>query len=183
MEKIIFGRYVIKNGFSRMRDLMDTEKWKPNTLFNSGEVASYCFSIENKDFKKIGGYEESHLHEGTDEDLVKRLKDSGINMYIDTTTTVFHNESDRLSIWNWMARKERYGEISAFAKRNYKLGNSEIQYTVSKKIIFQFIYGIRKPLVFILRLFPQNFEKLDFVFFKIIDLLLGAHICHGYFKS
>src|SRR5574337_488774 len=45
MQHSLFGRFQVKSGITTMRELYGVDRWKENTVFESGEVASFFFSI------------------------------------------------------------------------------------------------------------------------------------------
>jgi len=180
MEKIrktIFGRYLIKYGFTAMKSLQGKAYWQDNAPFISPALASFFFGIRKEDFIKISGYDERHLHEGTDVNITNRLHKNNIEIWINPLITVYHNESDRTDIVNWLDRKKRLGEIHGNSVNMHDEGHL-LYYSFSKKIGFHFIYFLQPLLLPIIKLFDNI--KFDIFGFFLINALLGANMCKGY---
>lgn len=180
LRKNFFGKFLIRSGFTSMKELMKENKWKENCVFESGEVASYFLSIDKKDFFLCGGYDERHLHEGTDIDLIERLRNNNIRMYINSELCIFHNEEDRIEMKNWMERKKRFGEISAHAVNMGRSEGHELHYTARRRFAFNLIYFFRSPIRFFIGCMPANWTFIDKFMFRTADALTGAYIHKGY---
>jgi GT2 family glycosyltransferase len=177
MQKKIFGRFLIKTGFTAMKSIYGGEGWNDNAPFVSKQLASFFFCILKEDFIKIGGYNEKHLHEGTDVDISDRLAANGITIWINPLIMVYHNEADRVDLMNWMQRKKRFGEI---CRNAVNMGDKShaLRYSPLKSFAFMLIY-LMQP-VLLMGLNMLNYLKADSLGFFIINALLGANICKGY---
>ncbi len=180
MKKSGFGRFLIHSGFTSMRELYGVNKWKENAIFESGEVASFFLCIQRKTFAETGGYEERHLHEGTDRSLIENLVKKGIKMYINSRLLVFHNEEDRLEIRNWMERKKRVGEIIANSNFIGDQAEKKLDYSPLKSVAFNMIYFLRSPIILFMKIFFFRIRVLDKFSFKLLSLLTGAYMQKGY---
>jgi GT2 family glycosyltransferase len=179
VKKTVFGRYLIRHGFTAMKSLYRDSHWRDDRPFISPTLASFFFCIRKVDFEKIGGYDERHLHEGTDIDISNRLNNNGIEIWINPRIMVFHNEEDRTEIANWLERKKRLGEIHGHSKNMPEITH-QLHYSLIKRIGFAFVYSMQPLLLIIIKLF--NGIKLDSIGFFLIDALLGANMCHGYYS-
>jgi GT2 family glycosyltransferase len=179
VRKTVFGRYLIKHGFAAMKTLYGEGNWDDNKPFISHSLASFFFSIRKDDFKKIGGYDERHLHEGTDIDISNRLNKNAIKIWINPLVMVYHNETDRTEILNWMERKKRLGEIHGHS-RNMPEITHQLHYSFIKRIGFRLVYSIQSFLLRVIKQFDNL--KLDSIGFFLIDALLGANMCNGYYS-
>lgn len=175
----IFVRYLIKHGFTSMKTLFGKQSWNENEPFRSTSLASFFFSILKSDFVRIGGYEERHLHEGTDTDISNKLNLNGIAIWINPKVMVYHNEADRIEISNWLERKKRVGQIYAYSATISDNAN-ELHYSPFKRFIFGIAYFLQ-PLV-LLTIKILGAAGLDSLAFYLINGLLGANMCHGYFS-
>lgn len=180
MQKNVFGRFLIRSGFTTMRELYGVHRWKENTLFESGEVASFFFSLRKETFDAMGGYEEKHLHEGTDIPLIESLRNANVPMYIHAGITVFHNEEDRVEPVNWLKRKMRMGEVSAMAVKMGKRDGHEFYYSGTKSFLLSCAWNLRGVLFFFIRAFPGSWRFADPFLFKLLSGLTGAYIHKGY---
>ena len=179
MQSQSFGRFLIGAGFTTMRELYGADRWKEGVLFESGEVASFFFSVRRSTFEAMGGYEERHLHEGTDIPLIESLQQLNVPMYIHAGITVFHNEEDRIEPASWLERKKRMGEVSARAVRMNKRTGHEFSYSAIKSTLLSLMWVLRKPLLFVVR--KNGFYILPGGMMRaIISGLTGAYIRKGY---
>lgn len=179
IKKTVFGRYLIKHGFSSMKSLYG-KGWDDSKPFKSNSLASFFFAIRKTDFEKIGGYDERHLHEGTDVDITNRLHKSAIETWINPLVMVFHNEIDRTELMNWLERKKRLGEVLGHSKNMPDIAQ-DVHYSLFKRTSFSIIYRMQPLLLGVIKLLDSF--KLDFMGFFFIDALLGANMCHGYYST
>lgn len=172
-----FGRFLIKYGFTSMKDGLGSE-WKNSEIFETAIAASYFLFMHRDTFNLVGGYNEQFPHEGSDYNFSLRMKEQGIARLIYTKSIVFHNEMDRVQIKNWLMREQRGAEARAWGS---VLGYTEMQLPVSS--IKTFIYRILtriKPLIFILERNLPDTPSMDIINHRIIHLLLGTSIFQGY---
>ena len=177
-----FGNYLINKGFTSLKGWSDKLKWHDTEIFEVDLIASYFLFISKNNFNLIGGYNESFPHAGAEDfDFAMRLKKTRLKALCDPLSTVLHNEEDRVDLLPWIQRKERAAETRKIA---FDLGYSEMAITASnlKIKIYGLIYSFRSILLFILKIIP-NTNSLNFLYFRIIDLLLGAYLYKGYFKE
>jgi GT2 family glycosyltransferase len=153
------------------------EGWKDDAPFIARSLASFFFCIKKDDFVKIGGYNEKHLHEGTDVDISNKLIGNNITIWINPLIMVYHNEADRIDLVNWLQRKKRFGAISRNAV-NMGDNTHTLHYSVLKALVFRITYFFQ-PLLLQLLVILNKFNANE-LGFKVIDALLGANICVGY---
>jgi glycosyltransferase involved in cell wall biosynthesis len=180
MQKNAFGRYLIHAGFTSMRELYGLKRWKENTVFESGEVASFFLGIPKKLFDDTGGYEERHLHEGTDISLINNLHKNNVKMHINSSVIVYHNEEDRIDMHNWLERKKRVGEIHAYAEKIGEQKAHEMHYSSFRCIILPFIWSFRWLFLFLSGSLFSRMKFLDKFTFKLISALNEAYMYRGY---
>ena len=182
IEKIkdtVFGNYIIKSGFSSMRNLYKGKEWKDDKPFVSMKIASFFFGIMKCDFDKIGGYNEKHLYEGTDVDLSKNLNNNRITIWINPLIMVYHNEEDRVDIVNWLERKRRLGAI---LRNSVILGDKTqaLHYPLFKRTFYGIIYYMQPMILSIIKMLDR--WKIGIGGYKLVDLLLGVNMCNGYYS-
>lgn len=180
MKKKSFGRYLEHYGYSSLEGWYnDPKTWKKNSLINAPFVTSQFWAIKKQDFETIGGYNEIFPHAGfEDYDISIRMQKMGYTNFIDTSVCVYHNEFDRLIPVNWLERKRRGAETRVVAiELGYK--DLEIRYSFIKKIILLASKIFRFILLFIINRFP-NIRGFDFVYFKLMNILLATYIYIGY---
>lgn len=182
IKKTQFGNYLIENGFTSLKGWSDKLKWDDTKIFEVDFIASYFLFISKNNFNLVGGYNESFPHAGAEDfEFAARLKKLGIKGLCDPLSIVLHNEEDRIDLLPWIQRKERAAETRKIAA---DLGHSELEIkTSSLKIkLYSIIYYFKPLFFFKLKIIP-NIKSLNFLYFKIIDLLLGAYLYKGYFKK
>jgi glycosyltransferase involved in cell wall biosynthesis len=177
-----FGRYLHHFGFTSVKGWLGNE-WEENRdVFELKDGASYFLPIEKSLFQEIGGYNENFPHSGAEDyDFIQRAKKAGIRFYLDKTLTLYHNELDKLDYRNWMNRKKRNGETIGVAVES---GYEELRfhYPYFKRVLLRTAWR--------LRFFLFGFEKaipnriwLDFIYFRITNILLAIYLFDGYRKG
>lgn len=175
-----FGRYLIANNFTSLKGWNgDSIEWKENSLLNVGAITSQFFAIKKTDFDKVGGYNEKFPFAGfEDHELSLRINQNNFKIYIDTTTLIYHNESDRVDPLNWLERKRRGAETRRVAV-NMGFKDLEINYSFFKQCIYKLMIKLYPFILLQLKLLP-NIKIADFIYSKIINTLLGTNIYKGY---
>jgi glycosyltransferase involved in cell wall biosynthesis len=178
-----FGRYLVHINFTSLKGWnLDNIQWKENALIESNGITSQFWAITKNDFESIGGYNENFPFAGfEDHEISLKLKNKSITNYIDTSTTIYHNELDRLNPVNWLERK-RKGAITR--RVAVKLGHTDLQihYSFFKKTILKTLVFIKPLLLNVLKIIP-NFTLFDLVYFKIMNLLIAVNIYQGFNKD
>jgi GT2 family glycosyltransferase len=175
-----FGRFLQAEELNRFRGYRRKLVWKEQQTFEVEAIANFLVLLRKSDFLLAGGYNESFpFAGGEDTELSVRLAKNGARFFIDSSICVLHNESDRGDLQNWLARKERSGHT---ARTMSKLGFPEaaIRYDIRRSIPFTIIYRLRGLLI---PLIVSKNGLSDLMKFRLIHLLIGAHIHHGYKKA
>lgn len=182
IRKTQFGRYLIKFGFTTLQGWNPGLIWDANKPFEVNMVASYYLPVYKSIFEKVGGYNEDFPHAGAeDHDFATRLKAFGVKAFINPSVIVFHKEEDRISLKDWLKRKERGGETRKIA---FNLGHKDqlIKHNFYKSVIY---YLIGKKMGFfkwILNSIPNN-KSLDGIYFRFVNMLLAASLYKGFRKN
>lgn len=178
-EKNNFGRFLLKINYVNMKGWAKDFEWKENSEYEIPLLASFFLAITKQNFLKVGEYNENYPFAGfEDYDFAIRVKDAGIKTLLNTTTTIYHNEEDRLNILEWMNRRYREGITRA---KFVKMNNDKcfiIRHNLVKRTFYELIYSLRYVFFKITKL--MNLKALDFLTFPIFKLLTGAHIWKGY---
>ncbi|QHT70549.1 glycosyltransferase [Rhodocytophaga rosea] len=177
-----FGRYLIHYGFTSLKGWNRGEHWDQTQLFAANGITSQYLSIEKTVFYTAGAYNENFPHAGfEDYEFAQRLRKAGVTFYIYPLSMVFHNEEDRLLVKAWLQRKKRGGETRQVAvKMGFK--HLQIHYSRWKYILLSLLSGINGILHGMLTLIP-NKTYLDFLYFRIVNILLAIAIFDGYHKK
>ncbi|MBK6482095.1 MAG: glycosyltransferase [Chitinophagaceae bacterium] len=173
-----FGRFLIKHGFTTMKDGLGSE-WRNTELFETDVAASFFLFMHRDTFHQVGGYNEQFPHAGYEDfDFSRRMKEQGIARLVYTKSIVFHNEIDRVQIKNWLVREQKGAETRAWGA---VLGNTELELPTSsiRGITYRLLRNL-KPLMFSLQRILPNSQLMDVFNHRIIHLLLGTSIFQGY---
>ncbi len=182
IKKKSFGRFLIKYGFTTMRGWNNNSDWDINSSILVDSIASANLFIKKEYFFQTGGYDEKFPFAGfEDYTFSKLLKSHQFKMYVDTTSLMFHNEEDRLTVNDWFIRKERGGETRKIAVNK---GNKELR--IKHNLIKKMLYSINPIFIFLLKnivSITDNYKILDKFSFSCYKLLLGIYIYRGYNKK
>jgi glycosyltransferase involved in cell wall biosynthesis len=179
MECTQFGRFMKAHRLTSFKGWYADSSWRDNELFISKSVASFHLSIARSDFEKTRGYNEQFPHAGfEDYDFPLQLKQIGLSFYIDSRTTVFHNEADRLKLENWLNSQERRSETRSVA---VKMGHAELKlkYGLVKRVLLTLILASSGLIFRLLRIIP-NHRIVDPLYFKLVATLQAGKIFKGY---
>ena len=182
MRKKQFGRYLNYFGFDSLEGWRRGSTWNTAELFAVEGITSQNLSIKKNDFLKAGGYNESFPHAGfEDYDFSKQLNLAGIQPYIYPLSLMYHNETDRMEVKSWLARKRRGGETRRVA---VEMGNTELVYPYGflKSIIYRILIKF-EPLLYKLVSAIPNLSIFDPFYFKILNILLGTAFFAGYYSG
>ena len=171
------GRYVLKH-------LLFTNSHRvkingnTNELIAANGLTSQYFSILKSDFLLSGGYNENIPYAGS-EDLIlyRELKKNGLEVYISPSDIVFQNESDRLKLHS-MLERSRSGALTL--RMAEKIGYPvAVKFPKTKQLVYSIFVHI-KPLIYKLTMKIPNKRAFDFIYFKVVNLLLGLSFYEGY---
>lgn len=181
ISKTQFGRYLIQHNFTTLKGWNNGQiAWQENALVKANSVTSQFLAIHKKDFFDIGCYNENFPHAGfEDHDFAKKINNNNFNIVIDTNILIFHNEIDRLNHNSWLQRKQR----GAYTRKiGVELGFNElkINYSKVKVLFYTLITNTEFVINIILKIIP-NIKLFDYIYFKLINLLLGAYLFKGYY--
>ncbi len=177
--KTKFGRYLIHYGFNSLKGWNRNLHWEEDSLFEVNGLTSQYFSCSKHNFEQLRGYDEKFPLAGYEDlDLYKRILAAGFKVHINTKSKCYHNEEDRCDIISWMERKRRGGITRRVAS---DMGYKEIAVKLSatKVKLYTILVQTKQIYFFIWNLVP-NLRFIDFISFRLINLLLGIHIFEGY---
>jgi len=177
-----FGRFLIKYGFTTMRGWSGNPLWPQNSSITVKSITSQNLFLTTQLFIETGGYNENFPYAGfEDYAFSKHLEKNGFEMYVDTTSLMYHNEIDRTEPKAWFKRKERGGETRRIATtQGYR--EVEIKQSLIKKT-FYLCTHIIEPLIGVILFFSDRFKITDMVSFTCYKALLGISINKGYNKK
>ncbi len=174
-----FGRFLKTLGMDHLKGWYNDPTWKDEALFPVKSLASFHLSISRTDFEKAGGYNENFPFAGfEDYDFPIRIRKANLACYIDSRITVFHNESDRVEVKNWLNNWMRRG---ATRKVAVNLGYSELalHYGLLKRVALQLLSFTLPVLFFVLSIIP-NTQWFDRIYLRLIAMLQAVKIYEGY---
>lgn len=174
-----FFRYLTLYGFTSLKGWSKGEKWQDTGIFEVSGITSQFLVMEKRTFESVGGYNETFPFAGfEDYDLKIRLRENGAIFYLDPDNMIYHNEIDRLDIESWLKRKNR----GAYTRRHaVDAGYTElsVHYHPLKKLTYNAMGTIKRILLARVISWKRN-SHFDYVFFKLVNLLLGIYNFEGY---
>lgn len=174
-----FGRYLLRINYVSMKGWMNSNTWKEQSQYETETLASYFLAITKENFFKTDGYNEKFPYSGfEDYEFAQRANAVGIKTLLNTKYIVYHNEEDRLDINDWMLRRYREGITRALYVKLTNDAKYNISHNIVKRIIYNTIYFLRKPIIFNIKLL--NTPLFDFITHKLIHVLTGAYIWKGF---
>jgi len=180
----LFYKYLEKFNFTTLKGWYGcTDNWHEKELIQVDSLTSQVLLIEKELFELIGGYDEDIPYAGFEDYLFsKKLRQNNVKMYVYTPVLAYHNEIDNLNITSWLERKKRGGITRAFA---VKKGNTELIIKKNKFVHFIYLLAISLKLknLFFLLLRLLEIAKIDFLYFKFVNLLLGLYHYEGYIQG
>ncbi len=182
ISKTKFGRYLIRYGFTSLKGWSQGMAWNDQKIFRCELLASYFLMIRLSDFKSVNGYNEHFPHAGAEDyDFAIRIRNAGIQTFIDPTNMVYHNESDRVDLLPWLQRKERAAQTRKLA---VTLGHEQLAINAGgiKKTATLALYPFRRILLTAYHLIP-NMALFDRLSFFIINRLVSVYLYKGYFSD
>lgn len=182
IQRTKFGRYLIHYGFNSLKGWNRNLYWNENQIFEVHGLTSQYLTCLKSQFESLGGYDENFPLAGYEDlDLYKRIIAGGNKVYIFPKSICYHNEEDRCDINSWMERKRRGGITRRVAA---DMGYKEIALVLSPlKIKVYHLLVKTKQLYFKLWQLIPNWNALDFISFRFINLLLGIHIFEGFYAN
>jgi|694.fasta_scaffold62573_5 glycosyltransferase involved in cell wall biosynthesis len=183
LNQTCFGRFLISIGFHHLKGWNNNPTdWLNNRFYISEGCTSQFIGIKNSVFKSVGGYNENFPLAGFEDfDFAQRLAKIGAVFTIDTTSSIVHNELDKLDPESWLERKYRGGLTQRVAvDMGYE--NLSRQDSKFKRFFFNQIFRCRKQILFFLGLI-DNMPILDYVYKTIFSALIGAFLSTGYYKE
>lgn len=174
IRKTKFGRYLIREGFTSLRERMKGLNWDEKNIFErTGGLSSGILAITRKNFYKTGGYLEDMVF-GNDTDFSLRVKAAGLKIYIAPHIVAFHNEIDKINLKRWLERR-KYGTSQLVKHQMVRKPN----YSSTKKYILKFLSNNKKFLEKCVRLVP-NATLLDNGYKFMINTLLAVYLFEAY---
>lgn len=183
IRKTKFGRYLLYNGHADLEGWMGKDKWRKESNYPINGLTSQLLGITKKVFNSVGGYNEAFPLAGfEDHDFSTRIIASGTKVFLNTHLVAYHNEEDRVGMFQWLERRGRNGETRAIGVTKFGYESHRLTYSPIKNFLFGLIYVFRKLYAFNLYLIP-NLTFLDRIYAKLFNPMLGAYIHHGYKKG
>ncbi|RNI30862.1 glycosyltransferase family 2 protein [Rufibacter immobilis] len=172
--KMKFGRYIIREGFTSLKDRMKDYGWINDSIFERvNGLSSGLLAISRENFIKTGGYDTDMVF-GNDRDFSLRIKASGIKLYIAPFISAFHNERDKLNLHSWLNRR-KFGVQQLVKHKMVAIPN----YNPIKKILLKLFSRYKNVLFFIENYIP-NKKYLDWLYSKVLNILFAVYLFEAY---
>jgi glycosyltransferase involved in cell wall biosynthesis len=180
-KELSFGRFLIKTGFSSVKDEIGLE-WKDDEVFEINVAASYCLFMSKSTFQITNGYDEIFPFAGfEDYDFSMRLDKAKIKKFQCSKYFVDDNEKDRIDLKNWLRIKFQASQTRVLAVLK---GYSELSIVYSEMKFFS--YTILSPFKFMIIgicYSMLNLKLFDPIYFRLVHILIGITIFEGYNKG
>lgn len=176
-----FGRFLIHYGLINYKGWVPDIKWD-TSVFEAHKLAGFFMLIPKFVFDSANGFNETFINQGTEDDeFCYRLQQQGIKMFVDPKNYVIHNEIDRISLENRLAR---YYNGATNRRKAFEMGHSsyKINYSLIKKILLYLLVPFYDLIIRISKVIPNN-SKFDSLYFKTANVLLAMAIFKGYNKK
>lgn len=181
LQNTSFGRYLIKIGFHSLEGWCNGQVWRANSFMKVNGLTSQFMMMNKRTFETIGGYDEGFPFAGfEDAALGEKVRLKEIRCYIDTTSLIYHNEIDRMSLLPYLERKKR-GALTRKVGCELGYGSFVIHYSFFKKIYYKVLVVMKPFVLFCLNNVP-NHKACDWVYNLLLNRLVGTYIYEGYFK-
>jgi GT2 family glycosyltransferase len=180
MKRTKFGRFLIHVNLIDYKGWVYHGNWSDEKVFEVKKLSAFYLFMPKKIFLQTGGFNESFKNQSVEDDeFSSRLLKTGIRLYIDPTGCVLHNETDKI---NLKARLKRL-KTGAFNKREaYEMGMQEYHIPYSPLKIYAYsLLSACKGVVFFFSLLVPNTSLLDFLYRRLVHLLIGTVIFEGYY--
>ena len=174
VQKTQFGRFLINVDLINYKGWVRELDWQ-ETLFKVPKLAGFFLLMPKKAFNLTTGFNTEFINQGTEDDeFCFRLEALNIEMHIDPTNYVFHNELDRIGLEQ---RLNRYVNGAINKRKAFEMGfkEYEIIYSKNKKYLLKIISKLKSPLIFFTKIIP-NFQLFDKLYFKISHILIAIAI-------
>jgi GT2 family glycosyltransferase len=180
LDSYSFGRYLEHFGFTSMRGWQGNDfEWLDNRMIKANGVTSQFLAMSKSTFTQSGGYNESFPFAGfEDHDFSVRLEQQGIGIFLDTGTTILHDEEDRVQLDGWLQRKRRGGHTRCVAVEMGHTGLA-VDYHNLKGNIYFIISKLDFIFKGLLKVIP-NKKMFDPLYFRTVNILLGINLYKGY---
>ena len=151
------GRYILAANYHTLWGRLHEKNPQPSGLFEHVYLGSGSFVIHQSLFKKTGGYNESMIFQGEDDDLAERLRKLGIKSYLVFNTTLYHNQIDRLEIKAFLKRiYDGFGSEFYAEKKGAAIPAKQINYNSFQKLIFEISRITEKIWISFLNILPNH---------------------------
>lgn len=177
--KTAFGRFLEDRNFISMQGWCRGLDWKVNAIFSIRELAGASLLIPAALFKLAGGFDPSFPHAGAEDyEFSKRLKKFGIQLFVDSTITLYHNELHKANLNGFL---RRVFENAITRRHALELGFNEFRqnFGPGKSLLYK-ITGLAYPFIITVVKLLQKFSAADRIVFRIYDLLIGLNNYRGY---
>lgn len=176
-----FGRFLIHVKLIDYRGWVPHHKWNEKEIFDVDKLAAFYFIIPRSLFVETGGFNENFKNQSVEDDEFSlRLRQKGVRQFIDPTQFVLHAEHDKIKL---DARLKRLKTGAYNMQQGYKMGLMEyhIQFSLVKIFFYSITSRLKHVLTPLLRLIP-NSSTFDFLYRRIVHILIGTVIFEGYYK-
>ena len=181
VQKTQFGRFLINVDLVNYKGWVRELPWQEN-VFRVKKLAGFFMLMPKKIYDLTTGFNSDFKNQGTEDDeFCLRLNQLNVELYIDPSNYVFHNELDRIGLEQ---RLNRYVNGAINRRKAFDMGykDYEIIYSKNKKLQLKNIFRFKKLLIIFTKTIP-NLKIFDNLYFKISHILIAIAIYEGYTDS
>ena len=181
VQKTQFGRFLINVDLVNYKGWVRELPWQEN-VFRVKKLAGFFMLMPKKIYDLTTGFNSDFKNQGTEDDeFCIRLNQLNVELYIDPSNYVFHNELDRIGLEQ---RLNRYVNGAINRRKAFDMGykDYEIIYSKNKKLQLKNICRFKKLLIIFTKTIP-NLKIFDKLYFKISHILIAIAIYEGYTDS
>ncbi len=179
LNKTKFGRFLNSIEYTSLNGWLQITDLEENEIYKHNGIASYCLMFKRKDFDMLGGYNENFPYAGfEDYDFSARIVKEKFDIYILPNLIIYHNETDRINLIDWLNRKRRNATTQ---RKAVDLGYTELRIKYSKlKLVY--LLGLEKTNSLLLLLCENipNSTFLDPLYSFVSKRLISLYIYLGY---
>lgn len=174
LKKSKLGRYILAGNYNTLWGRIEQKTAVPAAgLFKFDKIGSCSLVMTKAIFNNIGGYDDSIIFAGEDEDLENKINRLGIPIYIVFDVTLQHNHQDRLDLKIFIKRiYDGYASEFKAIKAGIITPRGSVNYGGAKKMIFDFFRITEKGWIILHKILP-NANFVQPVQNKLIGILGG----------
>lgn len=174
LRKQKFGRYLISEGFTSLRDRMKGFEWNDDKIFERAKgVSGGILAMTRQNFFKTGGFSEEMVF-GGDLYFSSKIRAAGLKPFIAPNIVAYHNETDKTNLSVWLERR-KFG-IKQLVK--HRMVERPV-YSPGKERLLKFLSRYKGALKNLGEFVP-NSAVFDRMYRSVINALFAVYLYEAY---